>query len=29
MLGCGHVTTTEPIARFTEQVIRPLNEGLS
>lgn len=29
MLDCGHVTATEPIARFAEEVIRPLNKGLS
>jgi hypothetical protein len=29
MLGCGHVTTTEPIVRLAEEVIQPLIEGLS
>lgn len=27
MLDCGHVTDTEPIHRFAEEVMRPLNAG--
>jgi hypothetical protein len=26
MLDCGHVTATEPIVRFAEEVIGPLNQ---
>jgi alkanesulfonate monooxygenase SsuD/methylene tetrahydromethanopterin reductase-like flavin-dependent oxidoreductase (luciferase family) len=26
MLDCGHVTATEPIARFAEEVMQPLNQ---
>ena len=27
MLDCGHVTSTEPIVRFAEEVIQPLNQA--
>lgn len=26
MLDCGHVTATEPIVRFAEEVMQPLNQ---
>ena len=29
MLDCGHVSASEPIARFAKEVIRPLNQGFS